>query len=306
MRFVPRGMLLLGFLCPIFACKKSPPPSPSNEVKTTSSRERTESQWNDWIKSSSKLDDSQKALLLSQVPQYMAQDKQEEKDRRELVTPPPAGWRPENVARKIKLTLVAEKVIIRRGEKFRYRLEIQNVGRDSVRLIEMPGSFIKNGLLGASQGLEFYVQSPGDEEKRLWLSSRPSQGLLQYKEYKFPESWSEAQKSAAVEKLNQELRAESELSLMLQPGETLRTRTDSGHPNGFRELGTDFEFNRPGTHVVKAVHADLTPKPPSEKSLEAGVKRGHARAAQLKDYARWKQRSLGRAESNTVELEVVE
>ena len=306
MRFVPRGMLLLGFLCPIFACKKSPPPVPSNEVKTPPSQQRTESEWNDWIKSSPKLDDSQKALLLSQVPQYMAADKQEEKDRLELVTPPPPGWRPEKVARKIKLTLVAEKTMIRRGEKFCYRLEIQNVGRDPVRLIEMPESFIKSGLLGASQGFEFYVIPPGGKEKKLWLYSRPSQGLLQYKEYKFPESWSEAQKSAAVEKLNQELRAKSELSLMLQPGETLRTRTDSGLPNGFRELGTDFEFNRPGTYVVKAVHADLTPKPPSEKSLEAGVKRGHTRAEQLKGYALWKERSLGRAESNAVELEVVE
>jgi hypothetical protein len=303
-----RRWLLAIFILALSACgkKESAPPAPvvPSSEGLGPYYGRSESERIKWIKSSTKLDDNKKALLLSMVPWDMARDRQEAKDRKELVLPPEPGWKPEDVRRKLKIKLVPEKVFIRKGEKFRYRLEIQNVGRETIYINEFPASFIKTGRLNVALGFEFYVTPPGGKEEHMF-GDYGSIDMLGYDEIKFPAHFTEADKEAAVERMNLESKAASQLSLALNPGETLTSRSDRSRSDRFAELGTWYEFDKLGTYKIRAVYGDEPSHPLTEKHIAAMIKRGVPRDHQLKSYREMVRDSLGRVQSNVVTLEVV-
>lgn len=78
--------------------------------------------------------------------QLDAELRQAEINRRTMVTPAPADFKPEPFARKIRLKLILEKQKIRVGEYPRYRLELTNVARETIVYQELERSiFIKDG-----------------------------------------------------------------------------------------------------------------------------------------------------------------
>lgn len=147
-----------------------------------------------------------------------------EKDRAELTLQSRRGWTPEDAPRKLTMLLVSEKTSIRKGEGFRYRLEIRNVGREPVAFEEPAPSFIKDGSLCGSRGYRFYATPPREAERL--LPCEPETGAA----------------------------ADSGLDLTLRPGDYLLTRRD-GPASPFRTLRTKFRFDTLGTYRVRAVYS---------------------------------------------------
>jgi len=292
------------------------------------------------IRSAPGLTQAAKALLIAQVPREVSESTQAIKDRQELVLPPPPGWKPENVRRKLKLTLIPEKTMIRVNTFFRYRLEIQNEGREPVLLSEDSPGFIKDGRVG-THWFEFYVTPPGGEETMVansfgaMFDNKP----VVFREYQFPDSMTTAEKDAAFEKIKANHKAENNaregLSLFLQPGETLLTRPNPPPPNSFRNLDIDLGFNKPGTYRIKAAYDDRPIGPATDEHAQSMARRMLSNSKDLpnrrlssaekkllqsiagsqglrkeqKEDIKWRDEgapdSLGFIESNTVLLEVV-
>lgn len=258
------------------------------------------------IQADKNLTAEQKDLLTSQVPEFAAQDRQEENDRSELVQPPPSGWKPENAKRKLKLTLLSEKTMIRKDEPFRYRLEVQNVGREAVSLVELVDSFIKSGNIDGLGPFELYVTPPGGKEQRLWRPWQDLDGAMLPlgKEITFPGTMTAAEKEAAFERMNLESAAAGQLSLRLKPGETLSTRPESRRSR-FRDLRTRFTFDKPGTYRIRAVYNNAPPKPLTEAQIQRKMRAGQSRDELMQLYREMAESSLGAVGSNTVTLEVM-
>ncbi|MDD5304403.1 MAG: hypothetical protein PHS14_15000 [Elusimicrobia bacterium] len=156
----------------------------------------------------------------------------EQKDRRELLRQPKQEWKPENTPRKLNMLLLTDKAKIRKGAAFRYRLEMQNVGREPLSFKETAPSFIKDGSLCGANAFKFYAVPPGGKERLLPC--------------KAPDAVRPSTAPAGE--------PESGLELDLQPGEYLLTR-GSGPGGPFRELQTAFRFDALGTYRLKAVYA---------------------------------------------------
>lgn len=152
----------------------------------------------------------------------------EQQDRKDLLRQPKQAWKPEDAPRKLNILLLTDKAKIRKGEPFRYRLEMQNVGREPLLFKEAAPSFTKDGSLCGSNGFKFYAAPPGGKERLLPCSVQLSTA------------------SAAP--------PESGLELTLLPGEYLLTR-GPGRAAGFRDLRAAFAFEAPGTYRLKAVYA---------------------------------------------------
>lgn len=148
-----------------------------------------------------------------------------EKDRAELTLQSRRGWTPETSPRKLTILLISEKTKVRKGESFRYRLEIRNVGREPVVFKEPAPSFIKDGSLCGSHGYRFYATPPRGTERP--LPCEPAAGPAT---------------------------ADSGLDLTLRPGDYLLTRRD-GPANPFRTLRTKFRFDTLGTYRIRAVYS---------------------------------------------------
>lgn len=159
---------------------------------------------------------------------------EEQKDRKELLRQPKQEWKPGSAPRKLSILLLTDKAKIRKGEAFRYRLEMQNAGREPLSFKETAPSFIKDGSLCGSKGFTFYATPPGGKERRLPCRPAGAEGV-QVSTAPAPEP-------------------ESGLDLTLQPGEYLLTRgtTPAGR---FRDLQTSFIFEALGTYRLKSVYA---------------------------------------------------
>jgi hypothetical protein len=141
-------------------------------------------------------------------------------DRGELVLQPSSPWVPPDVPRKLGIQLISEKDREMTGGKFRYRLEVRNVGRDDVAFKEGAPSFIKDGSLCGPTGFRFMMIAADGKETRLACDS-----------------------GAPAE-------PGSSLDLALKPGEYLLTRP----ARSFRDLRTSFLFDQPGTYRLKVVY----------------------------------------------------
>lgn len=198
---------------------------------------------------------------------------QEASDRAELVLPSPEFWRPESAGRKIKLTLIAEKTTIRAGEKFRYRLEVQNVGEKDIFFHEDP-SFIKVGEEAWHGHYRILVKFPDGHESPLRPVTFHFDALPKPAELNFADM-TDTEIDAALEKIDARKRTRKTLELYLHPGETLFTRPDPTLPGSFRDLRIFTDLERPGRYRIRVVYDVKAPDPLH-------------------------------AESNTIELEVVQ
>lgn len=113
------------------------------------------------------------------------------------------------------------------GEKPRYRLELQNTGTLDVVFYENP-SFVKTGLHSGENSYEAVLTLPSGQETVL-----PPPILA----FGLPSH------------LGRQDAASTELSLRLHPGESLVTR--GAAPDGFRDLATAYEFDRPGAYGIR-------------------------------------------------------
>ena len=159
------------------------------------------------------------------VPAGAQEESSKEKDRHELVLQPKEAGKPGTVPLKLTIQLISEKSNLSLGDKYRYRLEIRNVGREPVAFRESAPSFIKDGSLCAPADFSLLVTPPGGAER-----------------------------AVPCEPASAPAAAGSALDLTLQSGEYLLTRPE-GPSSRFRELRTPFHFDRPGTYRLKTVYA---------------------------------------------------
>ncbi|MEK7858703.1 MAG: hypothetical protein AAB320_06130 [Elusimicrobiota bacterium] len=300
MRQWSRAAVVL-LVCLAAACgkKESAPARQPDTLKPPVSADRLI----DFIKKKPGLSDERREELIQSARFLGEQERQEVTDRLELVLPPPSGWKPEKNKRKLKLTLIPEKTMLRKGEKFRYRMEIQNVGQENIIFSEPFAPFVKIGILDGTHDYTFLVTPPGGKEQEMRANFHTGAKLMG-EEIFFPKHWTEAQIEAAVDKRRLEERAEGRLLLALQPGETLITRPDPPPPNRFRELFTRFNFDQLGTYRIRVVYDDRPEEQP-EWFIQHLVRKGRFEAYQ-RDYKEQASKAIGPFESNAVVLEVVE
>jgi len=160
----------------------------------------------------------------------------QEKERAELTLQSRRGWKPEGAPRKLTIQLISEKTKVRKGEGFRYRLELQNVGREPLAFKESPPSFIKGGSLCGDHGYRFYATSPDGTQWHL-----PCE----------PEAVPAAVSTAAPASA---MPPDTGLDQTLRPGDYLLTRPD-GLTTRFRTLRTKFRFDALGTYRLRVVYA---------------------------------------------------
>lgn len=185
-----------------------------------------------------------------------AQEKLEEINQRTMVIPAPAGFKPEPVARKVRLNLVLEKQRIRAGEEPRFRLELTNVGRETITYQEYSSSIFKGGsILYSIHTIRFYLIDESGNKTKL----HPALGVGK------AEPIRELPPTADPEKRMREINALSQASttfrVRLQPGDTLRSLGDGDSAaEAFRTFQVNGGFKKPGKFRLM-VELDDRPKP---------------------------------------------
>lgn len=179
-------------------------------------------------------------------------DVQYAKDRAELVRPAPPGFRPEPVRRKARATLTLAKTELRKDEKLRYKLELQNIG--SAPLTVQENFFKQGGLMGLA--IHFYLVGP--DGKGEWLSDplnfgAPGQGTI----ITFPKGMSKEEQEEAIWLREEKGALEVGVYIDLAPGESIMTRPDQPPVDAFRTADTEDVFDRPGIYRLKFVYDRL-------------------------------------------------
>lgn len=251
-----------------------------------------------------------------------------ESERRELVLPAPAGFKPEGAARKLRLTIVPRQKSIKVGERFWYRIEVKNVGREPVRFQEW-NSFLKRGDQYASGRWNFELVDPSGKRINLVV------GTL-YGELAVGDAGLDAVEVPGAEKMTDDevrdfirrdaprRRADLDVDVTLAPGETLVSRPWRWHdaserqerkgrgetnltpqPHGpWRELWVSHVFKEPGNYSISVAYDDPPLGPPKEELVRAMEKRGFKRKAILAQRKEEDALHLGKFKSEAVSFEV--
>ncbi len=298
-------MFFLILLIPIAfatACKKTPPTAAP--VPAAARAEDNRAVPPPWIEKRYSSDPKKLELARQLYAEADVEDKQAVIDQKTMVAPAPAGFHPEPVARKIRLTLVLEKSMIRRGERPRFRLEMTNVGREAVRYSDLHESFFKSGYLDSTDKIRFQLTGPLGRKTR--LSSPLALGSFRPEEIKFPPGMTDADKAKWAEKINNQSGGSSHLNITLAPGETLRSYGDGYSPRvPFLTLTSAFKFDTPGTYKLQ-VEFDDRPAPLTEEDIQRHLRYGGMSAEALrKENAEMRREALGPAVSNSASFEVV-
>lgn len=249
-------------------------------------------------------------------------------ERRELVRPAGPDFKPEPVDRKLRLTLIPRDKTIRVGERFWYRIELQNLGREPVRFLDFD-SFLKNGAL-ISMRWDFELVDP--HGKRIDLVVGTLFGLLAVKDHNLDavpipgaEKMSDDEVQDYIRRDSARRRADRRLDVVLAPGETLLSRPWRWHdhferlerkergetnltpmPQGpWRELWVSYPIETPGRYEIQVVYDDTGPTAPHEDILRAKEKRGISRESAIADYQETVKKRLGRLVSEPVRFEVI-
>ena len=230
-------------------------------------------------------------------------------NRRTMVTPAPAGFKPEPVARKIRLKLVLEKKTIRVGEYLSIRLELTNVGREAIDYQELERSiFVKGGGLSDSlKTLYFYrTDSKGKREELMPLMfGAPSSGApSSHRPTPFPSGMSEADKEKLFQEISATAGAGSDFQVKLLPGETLHSLGNDGSPgNSFKPLyAKGFRYGEPG---IYRLHLELDDRPgPLDKDLIEHQLSFSTLEEIQESHAKSVRKALGPVSSNAVTFEV--
>lgn len=250
-----------------------------------------------------------------------------ENDRKQLVRPASPRFKPKPAARKISLTLIARDKKIKVGQTFWYRLEIKNVGKESVEISEDP-SFLKNGRYYDRGRYEFRAVQPNGQRRQMQLGNFADEltmGARPASAHKVPgsESMSAAQLRDHMRVATLRARASRRLKVTLAPGETLSSapwrwvgitehfkRAGAGlevwtpPPGNFRELWTEFDFDKPGRYSITAYYVDKPSPPLDEEFLREMESLGSSRADLIRHRAKENEERLGLVPSNTILLEV--
>lgn len=258
------------------------------------------------------------AQLDSLADQTRLEQEQDKKDRAGLVNPSSTGYKPKVNGRKLELTLIPQKKMLRVGEPFWYRAEIRNVGSEPVTITD---SFIKSGY--DFYGAKFKILvSP-----RHWKdhSVVRSATLCEAAGLPIP-GWNKmdkAQQAEASRRYQIEEELKNRVRITLEPGETVRTqderyvsqeedcaafkvgKTTSKRPGGlFRQHFETRDFDKPGSYSLKLVLAD-PPRPLSAERRSNLKSKGHSET-EIDGYERrLDEAHLGAAESAAVEVEVL-
>lgn len=241
------------------------------------------------------------------------------RDRKNHVRQAPSDFKPEDARRKLKLTLIPERTMIRKGKRFSYQAEIQNVGRENVSFYE-DGSFVLKGRLIGTRFKFLLIREDG-EESELWnlnFGHSPPDSDDQFHPPAGWEKMSDQEKDEAIRLLNLEGQLVSEFAVDLKPGETIYTR-DPRTGARFTELFVTHGrgpiksskrilpvLEQPGTYRIKLVYDDRPPAPPSETQIARDIKIFGSKDKALKDYQDTVDKSLGLIESNIVTFEITQ
>lgn len=258
------------------------------------------------------------AQLESLADQTRLEQEQDKRDRAELVTSAPSGFKPKVNGRKLKLTLIPQKKMLRVGEPFWYRAEIRNVGSEPFTITD---SFIKSGYDYYGAKFKILVTPRHWKDHSVVRSATPCEaaGLP------IP-GWNKMDKAKQAEALKRyqiEEELKNRVRIRLEPGETVRTqderyvsqeedcaafqagKTASKRPGGlFRQYFETRDFDKPGSYSLKLVLAD-PPRPLSAERRSNLKNKGHSET-EIDDYERrLDEAHLGTAESAAVEVEVL-
>jgi len=205
------------------------------------------------------------------------------KDRAKLVTPAPKDFKPQAQGRKIRMTLTLRKAETVVSGKLFYRLDVQNIGSESVPWSE---EFFKNGW-----------KAPGMQWSR--LLTEPSGKVIKIR----------PRYRGHYGRLLKEI--PRELFIKVHPGETVSTAgwtlsddDAAAAEEGFRELDTRYEFETPGRYRLQFVFEETSTPFPSEESIQALIAEGVTREEQLSIYEKSRAKDLGTVKSNIVSFQV--
>lgn len=274
------------------------------------------------------------ATLRSMIDSYSEQSRVEgevrAKDRAEMVRPAPRDFKPETKGRRLSVIFVPRSAKLKVRETLWYRLEIKNLGSETVTFWESP-SFLKYGTFWDDGKWKFIVVTPSGARRRIPLhrygdardaGRRRARGILIPGSERMTKE--ELTRQFEIERARN--RADKGLSVELAPGETLVSRawrwiTDEVYaerlarnesdlyprpPGAFRELWTDFKFHEAGRYSIQVEYDDSPLGPPDEDFLRRMELKGHSRKEVIRRRAERESRRLGRVESAPVEIEVVQ
>lgn len=231
------------------------------------------------------------------------------RDRRDYVRPAPPDFKPEPVARKLKLTLIPQTTTLRPGDQFFYRLEVQNVGREEMFIYDQM-SFIKFGNLDSYLFKKSVTEVLADGREREFREDgyylRSGDSMVE--RYNPPgfDKLSSKEKDAHIARRQLEANLEATLDVTLNPGDILFTRPYQ-KPGEFRSLGIAYHFDNPGIYRVKFFYHNPPPDPLTEEDIQRGLSYGswNTREKILKRHQDSIKKSLGKVESNTVTFRVL-
>lgn len=199
------------------------------------------------------------------------------RDRAELVRPAPPDFKPVTPEGKLELRLIPQKSILRKGEDFWYRLELQNVGGKPIWWADGTWSFFKDGSL--ENDASFVLVEPDGRRQKVPLPF-PISAPFGSGTFTLPKSMSEKQKEGFLRSLRSEPRS-LHVTVELHPGEILVSRAwkhqDRPYqeivdmrlrgqdpdfiPGLYRQLYTPYRFSRPGTYKlnvqIKSLYATV-------------------------------------------------
>lgn len=235
----------------------------------------------------------------SLVAEHEAANELAEENRRTMVSPAPPDFRPEPVARKIRLKLILEKSKIRAGEFPRFRLELTNVGREPIVYKELQASIFASGsIFHSMRTISFLLVDRHGKELDLMPglgmnrtpSIRPTVGP--------PENETQFRRQTAL------YQASSRFRVKLLPGETLRSLGEGDSPREpFRTLYVHGGFKKPGKYTLRVV-LDDRPKPMSDRVIKI-LLRTQTMAEIQRDNDLELKEALGPVSTDLLPLEVV-
>lgn len=253
------------------------------------------------------------------VDQTRLEDEQDKRDRAELVTGAAPGYKPKTQGRKLELALIPRKKMLRVGETFWYRAEIRNIGSEPVTISD---GFIKSGYDYFGAKFKVTVSPRHWTDHSVLGSAQPcmAEGLP------IPgwDKMDKAQRALARERyILEERLLRSHVRIVLNPGETVRTRDEkyvsqeedcagfqsgkrvSNRPGGlFRQYFEKRDFDRPGTYTLRLTLSD-PPVPLSPESRSNLEKNGFSAVEISRHEEALNAAHLGLAESPAVTIEVV-
>jgi hypothetical protein len=256
---------------------------------------------------------AEKEEVLRQVAQLNALDDAEKKlaeeYRRTMIIPPPADFKPEPIARRIRLKLVLEKSKIRRGESPRFRLEMMNVGREAINYQEYSSSlFVKGAGLVDSHVMNIYITDPLGHRAIVMGTNRPSRKRsakgngMQF----LPENTSKADGEKWLAETAALSEASNHFQVKLMPGETLHSIGDDDSPDGnFRTLRMDDDYDAPGRYQLQVV-LDDRPEPLDKEYIEFSTRTGTPLDELQRTHSQRMKDALGPVSSNAAPYMVLQ